>query len=189
MKKKIIKEKEKNPEKFIETEEALKLEKEDEGLFVLGLLSKNLESLGIQTIIEKNENEDSENKKEDENIEDSENSLQFISNGLINRKKYKLRFDFGEKENDEILNNKAKYEKFKQHLKEKISKDYNIPIDKIIITYPQKGSVEVQLIYQSDQFNDLNMQDFINKFKNEKYIKELRYLKEIHRDVMVEACK
>ena len=42
MKKKIIKEKEKNPEKFIETEEALKLEKEDEGLFVLGLLSKNL---------------------------------------------------------------------------------------------------------------------------------------------------
>ena len=33
------------------------------------------------------------------------------------------------------------------------------------------------------------MQDFINKFKNEKYFKELRYLKEIHRDVMVEACK
>ena len=42
-------------------------------------------------------------------------------------------------------------------MKLKLSRDYNIPIDKIIITYPQKGSFMVQLIFQSDEFNDLNL--------------------------------
>ena len=39
MKKEILEEKEKNPEKFIEIEEALKLEEKDQDLFALGLLA------------------------------------------------------------------------------------------------------------------------------------------------------
>ena len=42
-------EKEKHPEKFIETSQALKMEKNDEGLFALGLISQGLENLGIET--------------------------------------------------------------------------------------------------------------------------------------------
>ena len=55
-KKEIKEEKEKHPEKFIETSQALKLEKQDEGLFALGLLSQNLEGLGVETAIEVKEN-------------------------------------------------------------------------------------------------------------------------------------
>ena len=57
-KQEIIREKKKNPEKFIETKEALKSVNSDPELFALGLLSQNLESMGIETAIEKNSNND-----------------------------------------------------------------------------------------------------------------------------------
>ena len=72
-KKEIQEEKENNPEKFIETSEALKLEQEDNGLFALGLLSQNLEGIGIETAIEKDVGEDEQDA--------SATCLQFISNG------------------------------------------------------------------------------------------------------------
>ena len=51
-------EKKKNPEKFIETKEALKLENTDKELFALGLLSKNLENIGVETAIENSSTQD-----------------------------------------------------------------------------------------------------------------------------------
>ena len=180
-KKEIKEEKKKNPEKFIESSEALKLENEDQNLFALGLISKNLENMGIETAIEKNSDDD----KEDEGL----TSLQFITNGMIAKKKYDLHFEFGEKRNEELLNNKEEFEKFKQNLKLKLSKDYNIPTDKIIVTFPQKGSCHVQVIFQSDEFNDLDINEFKNKFKNDPEFKELSNLKDIHTDMIVGGCK
>ena len=179
----IKEEKEKNPEKYIETEKALKLKDEDEGLFTLGLLSKNLESLGMQTLIGKDEV-----KYNDKGFYAT--SLQFLCNGYINKKKYKLHFDFGKERNEEILNNNLIYEEFKEKLKLKISKDYNISNDKIIVTFLQRGSVDVQVIFQSDEFNNLNTTEFLNKFKNDenKEFSELKNLKEIHSDVLMEGC-
>ena len=180
-KKEIINEKKKHPEKFIETSEALKLENEDMGLFALGLLSKNLEDLGIKTAIEKDENQDTQD-------EDS-TGLQFITNGMINKKKYDLHFELGEKRNEEILNNKEEFEKFKENLKLKLSKDYNIPPDEIIVTFPQKGSLHVQVIFQSMDFNKLDKAQFINKFKNDPEFEELSNLKDIHEDIIIGAVK
>ena len=108
-KKEIKEEKEKHPEKFIETPQALKLEKQDEGLFALGLLSQNLEGLGVETAIEINENPETQ--------EADLTSLQFISNGMINKKKYDLHFDLGKERNEEILNSEEEFEKFKENLK------------------------------------------------------------------------
>ena len=181
-KKEIKEEKEKSPEKFIDKSEALKLEKTNQGLFALGLLSQNLEALGIETIIEKNDNIEDE---EDESI----TSLQFISNGLLQKKKYNLHFDFGEKRNEELLNDKNEYEKFKENLKLKLSKDYNIPTNKIIVTFPQKGSLQVQVIFQSDEFNNLSLEEFKSKFENDDKFEELKNLKEIHSDILLGACK
>ena len=180
-KKEIKEEKEKHPEKYIETSQALKMENEDEGLFALGLLSQNLEDLGIETAIEKNQNQNEQ--------DNDSTSLQFITNGMIGKKKYDLHFELGEERNEEILNNQEEFEKFKQNLKSKISKDYNIPPDKIIITLPQKGSLHVQLIFQSDEFKDLDKNQFVNKFKNDPEYKELSNLKDIHEDVIMGAVK
>ena len=180
-KKEIQEEKIKNPNKFISTSKALKLENQDQGLFALGLLSNNLEKLGIETVIEKDEN------KEEEDA--AATCLQFLTNGMCQKKKYNLHFEFGEKRNEELLNNKQEYEKFKNNLKLKLSRDYNIPVDKIIITLPQKGSFNVQVIFQSDEFNDLNLNQLKEKFRNEKHFKELCNLKEIHSDVIMGGCK
>ena len=95
MKKEIQKEKEENPEKFIEIKDALKLEQENQDLFALGLLSQNLEDEGIETVIEKENNEEDE---QDAGI----TCLQFITSGLYNKKKYDLHFDLSEERAEEI---------------------------------------------------------------------------------------
>ena len=100
-----------------------------------------------------------------------------------------MHFEFGEERNEELLNNEEEYEKFKENLKLKLSKDYNLPPEKIIVTFPQKGSFHVQLIFQSDDFHDLDKNQFINKFKNDPEFKELANLKDIHEDVIMGAVK
>ena len=107
-KQEIREEKIKNPEKFIDTSQALKMENKDEGLFALGLISNSLEKIGIETAIEIDSNPD---------VQDADvTSLQFLTNGMITKKKYDLHFEFGEQRNDELLNNKAEFEKFKKNL-------------------------------------------------------------------------
>ena len=100
-----------------------------------------------------------------------------------------MHFDFGFEQNEKLLNDENEYEKFKQNLKIKISKDYNIPIDKIIVTFPQRGSFHVQIIFQSEEFNNLDIDEFKEKFKNDNEFEELKNLKEIHSDIIMEGCK
>ena len=35
-----------------------------------------------------------------------------------------------------------------------MSLEYNIPEDKIIVTYPEKGSYKITVIFMSDEFNN-----------------------------------
>ena len=180
-KKEIKKEKKEHPEKFVETSKALNMENQDQELFALGLISQNLENLGIETAIEKNSNPNEQ--------DNAATSLQFFTNGLASKKKYDLHFEFGEERNEELLNNEKEFEKFKENLKKKLSKDYNLTPEKIIITLPQKGSFHVQVIFQSNDFHDLDKNQFINKFKNDTEFKELSQLKDIHEDVIMGGVK
>ena len=144
-KKEIKKDQNEHPEKYIPISKALTMQENDIGIFALALISKNLENLGIETAIVKD-------KISNEEKDDLKN-LQFLTNGMIHKKKYDFHFEFGDKRNDELLKNKIEYEEFKNKLKLKLSKDYNIPPDKIIITLPKKGSFHVQVIFQKDEFN------------------------------------
>ena len=47
----------------------------------------------------------------------------------------------------------------------------------------------MQVIFQSDEFNNLDIQEFKNKFKNDPEFEELSNLKDIHTDTIVSACK
>ena len=73
MKKEIIEEKKKNPEKFIPIDEAIK---EDKGNinFCLGILAQNLENMGITIAIEKDSSND------ENSVKSSEMVIQFIMN-------------------------------------------------------------------------------------------------------------
>jgi hypothetical protein len=184
-KKEIILEKESNPEKFIPIEKAVKIEDKKDGLFVLGLLAKNLEKSGITTVIEDEEKKKEEEKNEEKEIDESATSLQFLINGLATKKKFNLHFDINEQRNEELLNNKEEQTKFINNLRTKLSKQYNIPEDDIIITNPQRGSFQVSVIFKTEDFN-LQLDDFKEKFKDDK---ELIQLKEIEKDLLFAGCK
>ena len=184
MKEEIFEEKKNNPEKFITIEEATKEENKNNQTFCLGVLAQSLENMGITTAIEK----DSSNSEEAQNSANT--VLQFITNGMIEKKKYDLHFDLGDERNKELLYNKIEQEKFNKKLKKKLSIEYNIPEDKIIITNPQKGSYSVQVIFATDSFNDKTVD--INTLKNncsDEEFKELKGLKEIHSGLIMEGCK
>jgi len=189
MKEEIKEEKKNNPEKFIEVNDALNLEQEDQQLFALGLIGNNLQNSGIEVAIEKNESNDNEENKDEDDLDAGTTCLEFITNEMNQKKKYSLHFDFGKQKNEEYLNDEEKFEELKEQLKEKISKDYNISKETIIITLPQRGSLRVQIIFQSNEFNDLDIEDFKSKFQNDNEFSELQNLKEIHTDVIMQACK
>ena len=188
LKKQLEEEKKSNPDKFIELNKALNIQKKDEGLFSLGLFSAYLNNMGIKTEIENEGNKNDGIIKDDEN-EEAITCLDFITNGLANRKKYDLYFDFGEKRNEELLYNEEKYKMFLEKIKLKLSRDYNVPADKIILTFPQKGSFHIQLIFQSEEFNELDPEEFKAKFRNDQEFRDLCHLKEIHSDIIMGACK
>ena len=183
MKEEILEEKKKNPEKFISIEEAMKEENKDNGKFCLGVLAQNLENLGITTAIEKSPSNDIDSKIASNTV------LQFITNGMIDKPKYDLHFDFGDERNSELLNNKVEQEKFNKKLRKKLSIENNIPEDQIIITNAQRGSYRVQVIFENDQFNNtMNINQFKNNCSNNEF-KELKCLKEINKGLIMEGCK
>ena len=185
MKKEIMEEKKFNPEKFIPTKKALS-DKDNKQIFCLGVLAQNLENLGIVTAIEKNPSNDEDTQNASNTI------LQFITNGLIYKNKYNFHFDLGTKRNNELLTNKIEQKKFNDKLRKKLSIEYNIPENKIILTNPQRGSYEIQVIFETDEFNQtdiLDMDKFRDKCKNDANFKELCSIKKNKKGLIMEGCK
>ena len=181
MKKQIIKEKEENPEKFVSTEEIIEKKSEDNQLYTLGVFSKVLENQGTTTAIEKNDDENDEMKKDN-----AKTTLQFLVNGMSDKKKYNLHFDFGKNKNQKILNDADERKKLHDQLRKKLSQEYKIKEEDIIITFPRKGSYQVTIIFQSKDF-ELSEKDLLKKFKNEKG--ELGKLKNIEKGIILDGCK
>ena len=88
-----------------------------------------------------------------------------------------------------ILEKGDEYNDFVNKLRLKLSKDFGVNPDEIVITYPERGSLQIQVIFQSDDFNKLDTNEFENKFRNEENYPELSKLKTIHTDVLMSACK
>ena len=174
-----------NSQRFVDINTALNSTKNDNELFALGLLGKFLQKSGIDVVIEKEKIKNETEEEKDENL----TSLELITTGMTQKIKYDLHFDFGVTKNEIYLVDGNEFEKLKEKIKRKISKDYNIPKNEIIVTYPQKGSLRFQVIFENDKFNDLNLDDFKSKFKNDKEFQELNNLKEIHKDVLISVCK
>ena len=191
VKNQIIEDKRNIPDKFVSIQEAIQISqkpnpsKDDEAMLCLGILAQNLEDNGILTVIEKEGNQKEESKQEE-----ASTSLQFLVNGLINRCKYEFHFDLGEERNNELLINKKEQEKFNNKLKKKLSIEYKVPEDKIIITCPQKGSYSIQVIFLSEEFNNaIDPEQFKKSCINQEDFKELCYIKEIQKKVIMEGVK
>ena len=111
-------------------------------------------------------------------------TMQFLVNGMSKRNKYNLHFDFGKEKNDKLLNDEEERIKFHDKLRKKLSKEYNINEEDIIITFPRKGSYQVSVIFKSKDFT-FGEDELKEKFKNEK--KELRQLKQIEKGIILDG--
>ena len=185
MKEQILEEKKTNPNKFYSTKEIIaQKDSEDNNLYALGIFAKILEDQGMVIAIEKN----NYNNEEEEKIskESAKTSLQFLINGMYNIPKYNLHFDFGNEKNTQLLNDENERKKFHDKLRRKLSNEYNINEEDIIITFPRKGSYEVTIIFKSKDFL-LNENDLLQKFQ--KYKDELGQLKKIESGIIISGCK
>ena len=190
IKKEIIEDKKKSEKKFVETKRALKCTDKRKSLFVMGLLAKYLEKNGIVTAIEKKEKKEKNIGQND--LEEGNTILQFMVNGLSQKRKYNLYFDIDLERNEVLLDNKEETDKFINKLRKKLSKElskeYNISEDSeddIIITNPKRGrSFQLSVIFKTRDL-DLTKNELIEKFQNELELKTLK----IRKDLLLNACK
>ena len=178
MKEEIIEEKKTNPEKFYSDKEIVN-NKSNGQLYALGIFSKVLENQGTVTAIEKNIN------KKDTNSS-LQTSMQFLVNGMSNKTKYDLHFDLGEDKNNKLLEDEEERKKFNDKLRKKLSKEFNINEEDILITFPREGTYQVTIIFKSADFN-LSETELLKKFPSEK--EGLGKLKKIGKGIILDGCK
>jgi hypothetical protein len=146
MKDEILIEKKENPEKFVEINEAIKDENDEN--FAISLLAKNLEESGIVTAVEKN--------ADDQDKDITATNLQFMINGLSTKKKLDVHFDYGKEKNEKILSDPIEQKNFIDEWKLNLSKKLQVPIENIIITNLKEGSVDFDVFIKNhDNFDKL----------------------------------
>ena len=116
MKEEIEEEKKQNPKKFIEVEEAIKYPNSS-SLFAIGVFASYLKNLGVNVVIEKDDN-----KKDDEKTKSLYTCFKMATSGLGLLKKYELKFDLDNKMNELLLENEEEAEKFLNSWKKIFSK-------------------------------------------------------------------
>ena len=178
MKKQIEKEEKTNPEKFISKEEIIEQKDDDKDLYALGIFSEALKGQGMTTAIER------ENKGDGNNS--SQTLLQFLVNGMSQKSKYNLHFDFGNKRNKELLNNKIERKKFHDKLRKKLSKETNINEEDILIIFPRSGSYEISATFKSKDPN-LSEDELLAKLK--KGNDEFSKIQKIKKGIILDGCK
>ena len=168
LKKHIIIEKNKNPDNYIDIEETLNdLDKVIDGInnnspeFILSVIGKCASNNGTEIFI---------SKKSSEVFKDIElSSIQSLFS-LGTQKKYELHFDFGEKENEEILNDIKKQQEFLQKYKKILSKELNLKEDDFIFKDIHRGSLGASLaVIESTEESD----NSINKLEGKNNIKKI----------------
>ena len=122
--KKIIEKELASKKNIISSDDCVK--SKDDEFFILGVLAKYLEKIGISTIIEKKENR----------IDDdfSKNIFQFICNGYILKKKYILDFGLKKDRISSIVKNvNDERFKFNEKLKNYFLTEYKLNNEELII--------------------------------------------------------
>ena len=158
-------------EKFISIDECIN--SNEKSLFILGVLAKYLEVIGIKTVIEKDINQ--ENKDEIEGQIDYSTLLQFICNGYILKDKYILDFELSKERVEELYNEKFERKKFKKNLKKIIIEHFQKNEEDLIVTNIRKNRnyFTIVLVFKSDLNEEITKENLINLFKNDLELKKL----------------
>ena len=145
-----------HPEKYIPFDQAFS--SGDEDYFILGIVADYLKKQGVVVAIEKRD----QNQLSKQKLKEIDTFLQFIINGLTNLKKHEFKFDFGLEKNNLILTYITEQNSFMNELKVALSKGFSIKTSEIIIQYPRSGSVLVTVMFLSEDFNNITVQQIKN---------------------------
>ena len=167
----IVNEAIKNPNNYLNIDETINdldnihnnMNSEENPEFILSILGKCIQENGTQTYI---------SKTKDKKINDIDlSSIQsFISFGK--EKKYEIHFDFGEEENNKIINNEDKRNNFLKFWKEEIARELKINQNNIILTNVNYGSVSVDATIVNEPKEKNNLLLTLKGKKNIKNVKE-----------------
>ena len=169
------------PQKLISIDECLNLK--NEPFFILGILGKYLESIGISVVIEKDEiSRDFQLKNYHKNI------MQIICNSYICKNKYLLDFEF-----DEMVkysfDNPVEKRNFNEKIKNIIMEMYNLKEAEIFVTsiVRDKKKFTVVIIIKSNFNPNITKEELIKKFE-EKY-QELKALVSVEKELIIPTIK
>ena len=165
------------PDSFVLIEEAIKKEEEDPQLFILGMLAKYLNNLGIKTVIDRIPITSNE-----KNINLSNTVLQFLSNGLIFKKKFYLSFDLPKNIRQELLTSEKKKSNFNENIMKALKELYGIK--EITITNPIPDKYYLLIVLIENETITLKKESLMSKFQN---IPNLCTLTEVKEEKIIEG--
>ena len=176
IKEEIEREKSENPEKIITASKAIE-SPDTSNLFAMGVFASFLENNGTEVIIKKKD----DNNNTLLNQECLETCMTFASSEIGMSKKYEMKFDLSQSQNELLLSNEEEAEKFLNKWKKILSKEMSIPEESIIFFNPRRGSFIVDVKFLQEKADEL-----FPKFKDlEQRYKELM---EIRERVLLKGC-
>ena len=168
--------------KFISINDCLK--SNDDQFFILGILAKYLENIGIQSVIERADVTTDENEQIDANV-----LLQFICNGYILKKKYLLYFSLNETRINTLKNDENQRNKLNEQVKKELSKALKMKEEELIVKEFIKNDYEytIILVFKSNFNQQITKDEFSNIFKNCKY--DLKHFSKVEISPIIEIIK
>ena len=172
----------KKPELFISIDECLN--SKDDQFFILGIMAKYLENLGIKPFIEKADVTDDEDEQKDANT-----LLQFICNGYILKKKFELIFRLSKERCEHLRGKESEKEKFHEAVKNELSNEYKISPDDIIVTnfLKNRNYYTILIVFKNNLNISLTKDQLTNIFSKKKF--DLKYFSEVKELPILESIR
>ena len=144
--KKIEMKKKQNPYNYIKIDDALKEDKLNSKIFVLGILGNILKKAGVRSV---------EINKTDSRNKDYLINNELLFNAFLEKKKYEFNIKSEQKIKDNILKNKSEKNKFINKYKDMLSKNLNINKNDIYITNLRiMKNITFDVIFKTNDFTN-----------------------------------
>ena len=165
------------PNAKISIDECLKLK--NEPYFILGILGKYFEKIGISVVIE--------NGKLPTNPVISDyykNIIQLTCNSYILKSKYILDFDLGGFKIDYLVNNPIERIKFNEKIRKALMKIYNLKEEEVLISNHRReyNKFTVMIVIKSNYSKIITKDDLIKVFSEDE---ELKKLEKVDKELMI----
>ena len=159
------------------------LNHKNKSFFILGILAKYLEQIGISVIIEK------ENEKRTGDLKEyHKNLFQVICNSYILKHKYLLYFDLNEYRIKQLVKNPIERSIFNEKLQSILMKAFNLKEGEILITYLENNINKyiAVLVFKSNYNKEIEKDELIKLFEKDE---ELKTFSDIEKELIIPEVK